>query len=103
VGIGALNLTNQTICLIATAVFGFGLGLVFSSHQSMGGETAGTRRRQHQHRESGLGRGSVSLSSVGVGGKQSHQLEILLLGLAGLALLHAVARVNKSIATRSRK
>ena len=102
-GIGALSLTSQAICLIATAVFGFGLGLVLAAINLWVAETAGAGKAAALSIANLVwGVGALACPALVLAANKSHRLENLLLGLAGLALLHAVALASINLSPRGR-
>ena len=103
-GIGALNLSSQTICLIATAVFGWGLGLVLAAINLWVAETAGTGRATALSIANLVwGVGALACPALVLVANRSHRLEILLLCLAGFALLHAVALASMNLSPRNQR
>lgn len=100
-GIGALNLTSQTICLIATTLFGLGLGLVLAAINLWIAENAGAGKAAALSIANLVwGVGALACPALVLAANRSHRLEILLLGLGGLALLHAVALASMNLSPR---
>ena len=91
VGIAGLNSVNQFTCLTATAVFGFGLGLILSGVNLWVAEAAGSRRTSALSiLNVAWGVGAISCPALVLMAHQAHRLSILLFGIAGLAALAGI-------------
>jgi MFS transporter, FHS family, glucose/mannose:H+ symporter len=101
-GIAGLNLGSQLACLIATAAFGYGLGLVLSATNLWVAETAPSRRASALTiLNLAWGIGAIICPVLVMLAQQSNRLGILLFGIAGLSLIHALVLVARHIDPRS--
>jgi fucose permease len=103
-GIAALNLSSEFVCLIATAGFGYGLGLVLSATNLWVAEAAASRRAAALTiLNLAWGIGAITCPVLVMLAQRSHKLGILLLGLSGLSALLALVLVSMDIEPRSQK
>ncbi len=101
-GIAALNFGSEILCLMATAGFGYGLGLVLSSANLWVAEAAGSRRAPALTiLNLTWGVGAITCPVLVMLAHRGHWLGPLLFGVAGLSLLHALALVSMDIEPRS--
>jgi FHS family glucose/mannose:H+ symporter-like MFS transporter len=97
-GMAALNLGIEFLGLIATASFGYGLGLVLSGTNLWVAESATSRRAAALSiLNLAWGIGAISCSLLVMLAQTNHRLGLLLLGIAGLSLLLALALVMMDI------
>jgi FHS family glucose/mannose:H+ symporter-like MFS transporter len=103
-GIAALNLGSEFVCLIATAGFGYGLGLVLSATNLWVAEAAASRRAAALTiLNLAWGIGAITCPVLVMLAQRSHKLGILLLGISGLSALLALILVSMDIEPRSRR
>ena len=103
-GIAALNLGSEFVCLIATAGFGYGLGLVLSATNLWVAEAAASRRAAALTiLNLAWGIGAITCPVLVMLAQRSHKLGILLLGVSGLSALLALILVSMDIEPRSRR
>src|SRR5882724_6685506 len=101
-GIAALNLGSEILCLMATAGFGYGLGLVLSATNLWVAEAAAARRAPALTiLNLTWGIGAITCPVLVMLAQRSHWFGPLLFGIAGLSALHAVALVSMDIEPRS--
>jgi fucose permease len=97
-GMGALNLSTEFVGLIATALFGYGLGLVLSGTNLWVAESATSRRAAALSiLNLAWGSGAISCPLLVMLAQINHRLGLLLFGIAGLSLLLALALVTTNI------
>jgi len=103
-GIAALNLGSEILCLVATAGFGYGLGLVLSASNLWVAEVAASRRAAALSvLNLAWGVGAIACPALVMLAQRSHRLGLLLFGMAGLSALHALALVSIDIAPRPQR
>jgi FHS family glucose/mannose:H+ symporter-like MFS transporter len=101
-GIAALNLGTEFVGLIATAGFGYGLGLVLSATNLWVAEAAASRRAAALTiLNLAWGIGAITCPVLVMLAQRSHRLGILLLGISGLSALLALSLVSMDIEPRS--
>src|SRR5437870_8903259 len=89
-GIAALNLGSEILCLTATAGFGYGLGLVLSATNLWVAEAAAARRAPALTiLNLTWGIGAITCPVLVMLAQRGHWLGPLLLGIAALSLIHA--------------
>jgi len=92
VGIAGLNSGNEFTCLAATAVFGYGLGLILSGVNLWAAEVAGSRRTAALSiLNVAWGIGAISCPALVLMAHQANRLSILIFGIAGLSTVAAIA------------
>jgi MFS transporter, FHS family, glucose/mannose:H+ symporter len=97
-GMAALNLSNEFMGLIATASFGYGLGLVLSGTNLWVAEFAASRRAAALSiLNLAWGIGAISCPLLVMIAQTNHRLGLLFLGIAGLSLFLALALVTMDI------
>ena len=97
-GMAALNLSTEFVGLIATASFGYGLGLVLSGTNLWVAESATSRRAAALSiLNLAWGIGAISCPLLVMLAQTNHRLGLLLFGIAGLSLLLALALVTIDI------
>jgi len=101
-GIAALNLGSEILCLTATAGFGYGLGLVLSATNLWVAEAAAARRAPALTiLNLTWGIGAITCPVLVMLAQRGHWLGALLFSVAGLSLLHALALVSMDVEPRS--
>ena len=92
VGIAGLNFANEFACLVSTAVFGYGLGLILSGVNLWAAEVAGSRRTAALSiLNVAWGIGAISCPALVLVAHQAGRLAVLIFGIAGLSAVVAVA------------
>jgi fucose permease len=100
-GIAALNFDSELIGLMATAGFGYGLGLVLAGTNLWVAEVAASRRAAALTISNlAWGIGAISCPVLVMLAQRSHRLGLLLFGIAGLSALHALALASMDIEPR---
>jgi MFS transporter, FHS family, glucose/mannose:H+ symporter len=90
-GIAGLTSRNELACLICTAAFGYGLGLILSGTNLWAAEVAGSRRTAAlSFLNFAWGVGAISCPALVLLAHQAHRLSVLLFGIAGLSALVAI-------------
>jgi fucose permease len=98
VGIAALGLERRPLGLLATVVFGYGLGLVLSGTNLWVGEVAGARRAAALTISNlAWGIGAILCPLLVLLAERSNRIGMFLFGLAGLSALFAVVLVSMAI------
>jgi MFS transporter, FHS family, glucose/mannose:H+ symporter len=101
-GIAGLNFRNEIACLLCTAVFGFGLGLILSGINLWTAEVAGARRTAALSiLNVAWGTGAIACPALVLVAHQNGRLWLLLFGIAGVAALAAIAIAAMKIEPRS--
>jgi FHS family glucose/mannose:H+ symporter-like MFS transporter len=91
-GVSMLDLGNQLVGLLATAVFGYGLGLILSGTNLWVAEVAASRRAAALSvLNVAWGIGAIACPPLVMIAQEGHQLSQFLLGVASVAALVAVA------------
>jgi FHS family glucose/mannose:H+ symporter-like MFS transporter len=91
-GIAGLNSGNEFACLVSTAVFGYGLGLILSGVNLWVAEVADARRTSALSiLNVAWGLGAISCPALVLVAHQAYRLPILLFGIAGLSVVAAFA------------
>ncbi|HUJ31157.1 MAG TPA: MFS transporter [Candidatus Acidoferrum sp.] len=102
-GIAGLNSNNQTICLLSTALYGFGLGLVLPSSNLWVAEvTESGRVAALSILNLTWGIGAIACSPLVVLAQNNHAIPVFLFGVAGLALVAALILLATDLEPRSR-
>ncbi len=103
-GIAGLNLGSEFACLIATAAFGYGLGLVLSATNLWVAEAATSRRASALTIVNlAWGIGAITCPVLVMLAQRSHRLGLLLFGIAGLSAIHALVLMANPIEPRSQR
>ena len=103
-GISGLNLGSEFAGLIATAGFGYGLGLVLSATNLWVAEVAASRRASALSvLNLAWGVGAIACPALVMLAQRNHRLGPLLFGIAGLSALHALALVSMDIEPRPQR
>ena len=101
-GIAGLSSRNEFTCLICTATFGYGLGLVLSGINLWAAESAGSRRTAALSiLNFAWGIGAISCPALVLLAHQANRLSLLLYGIAGFSVLFALAIAATNIEPRS--
>jgi FHS family glucose/mannose:H+ symporter-like MFS transporter len=101
-GLAAFNADREIVCLLTTAGFGYGLGLVLSATNLWIAETVTSRRAAALTiLNLAWGIGAITCPLLVMLAQTGHWLGPLLFGIAGLSVLHALALVSIDIEPRS--
>jgi len=97
-GIAGLGSRNEFACLICTATFGYGLGLILSGTNLWVAEVAGSRRTAALSiLNLAWGVGAISCPALVLLAHRAHRLSVLLFGIAGLSALVAFVIATTNI------
>jgi FHS family glucose/mannose:H+ symporter-like MFS transporter len=100
-GIAGLNFGNEFACLFCAAVFGCGLGLILPGTNLWVAEVAASRRASALSiLNLAWGIGAIACPALVFLAQKTHGLSIFLFGIAGLAILFALALAIMNIEPR---
>jgi fucose permease len=100
-GIAGLNSRNEFACLMSTATFGYGLGLILSGINLWVAEVAGSGRTAALSiLNFSWGIGAIACPALVLLAHQAQRLSFLLFGIAGLSALVAFAIATTNIEPR---